>query len=234
MSECEELAFSTDVRVHGNNKGLCVLPDMTHRFMVPLKLEILELTGPKDAKVEQPAKEIICRVFSGNVELCNLAQPYFRDNNVIDLTPYIGFVERNGRISIDLQNKDKTSREFRVITRYVFSYGDIIHQECNINFENIIENITRSGRCSKLSIAFNLPVKSISMMTTSCCLEGTWIESFTAEGSGDPEEVFTFDFVNEQSEYIDDLKYMALKVDGPEEGPVLCAYITAWGYPHVK
>lgn len=234
MSELEDkLILSTDIRVAGNNKATCHVPDMTHRFMVPNKIEVLELTGPKDHKQEQPAKDIVCRVFSG-IELCNLAQPYFQENNVIDLTPYFGFVERNGRLSIDIQNKDKSHREFRFITHYTFSYGDIIHQECNVNFENVISNITQAGRCSKLSVTFNRAVDSLSFMTTSRCLTGDWIESFSAEVSGETDEVFVFDFVNDLQDYIDDLKYMTLKVACPEEGPILNAYITAWGFPHVK
>lgn len=234
MSETEgRLIFSTDIRVANNNRTTCHVPDMTHRFMVPQKLEILELTGPKDNKEEQPVKDIICRVFSG-IELCNLAQPFFQENNVIDLAPYFGFVERNGRLYVEIQNKDKISREFRVVTYYTFSYGDIIHQECNVNFENVISNITQAGRCSKLAVTFNRAVDSLSFMTTSRCLEGDWIESFSAEVSGDPDEVFVFNFVNDLQDYIDDLKYMTLKVNAPEDGPILNAYITAWGYPHTS
>lgn len=235
MSEIETqtMIFSTDVRVSGNNKVLCSVPDMTHKFMVPHKIDVLELTGSKDDKKEQPAKDIICRVFSGT-ELCTLAQPYFQENNVIDLTPYIGFVERNGRLSIDIQNKDKSHREFRFITHYMFSYGDIIHQECNVNFENVISNITQSGRCTKLSITFNRAVDSLSFMTTSCCLSGDWIQSFSAEVSPKSDEVYVFDFINDLNDYIDELKYMTLKVSCSEEGPVLNAYITAWGFPHSK
>jgi len=234
MSEIEEkMIFSTDIRVQNNNKGTCVLPDMTSRCMVPTKIEVVELTGPRDSKEEKPAKDIICRVFSGT-ELCNLAQPYFQESNVIDLSTYSGFVERNGRVSVDITNKDKSIREFRFITHYGFSYGDVIFQECNVNFEEVINNISKAGRCTKLSLTFSRPVESLSFMTTSRCLEGEWIESFSAEVSGEQDEVFVFDFVNDLQDYGDNLKYMTLKVVCNEEGPILNAYISAWGFPYVK
>lgn len=230
------MVFATDIKVQQNNKETLRVPDMTLKCMVPYKLEFYEVTGPRDARTTIPAKDLICRIFAGG-ELCALGEPFFRESNQIDLTPYIGFIERHGRINIDMFNKDKTIREFRVVAHYMFSHGGVLYQERCTGFENVISNIAKAGRCTKLSITFSRVVDSVSFLTTSSCTTGDWIESFSADGSKDPDEVYLFDFVSpELSAYMDYFDYLSLKVkcDEPENGQILQAYITAWGFPHNK
>lgn len=230
-----QMVFTSDIKIQQGNKETLKLPDMTLKCMVPYKLEFYELTGPRDSKTTIPAKDLICRLFS-NTELCTLGEPYFKESHHVDLKPYIGFIERNGRVTLDMFNKDKTIREFRVVSHYMFSYGGVLFQERCTGFENVISNIYKLGRCTKLSITFNRVVESVSFLTTSSCTTGDWIESFSADGSNDPNEVYLFDFVSpELCSYMDYFDYLSLKVKCDDhENSILQAYITAWGFPHHK
>uniref|UniRef100_A0A6C0J5J5 Uncharacterized protein n=1 Tax=viral metagenome TaxID=1070528 RepID=A0A6C0J5J5_9ZZZZ len=226
------MVLSTDANILINNRNTIDIPDMTKKFMVPSKLSIWMLSGPRDNKVLQPAKDIIVRIFCGT-ELFILAEPYFQESNVIELDAYSGLVERNGRMKVEIINKHKESTEFRIITDYTSSYGGIIHQERNSSFDDIMDHIDRAGKCTKLTLTFNKQITSLSFLVTSCCLEGKWIESFKADIEEDNENnVYTFDFINDLSNYADYLKYLKLNITDNKEQPILMAYVTAWGYPH--
>lgn len=229
------MIFTTDVKVQQNNKETIRLPDMTLKFMVPSVIEIAELTGGRDAKRTVPARDIICRVFSGT-EICSMGEPFFQGSNTIDLDPYRGFIEKNGRVSIDLSNKDKTIREFRITTKYVPSYGGCLMQERFTAFDAVVPSIAKLGRCTKLTLSFNKPIESLSFLTISSCIEGDWIESFSADVEGQLDEVFVFDFISpDLSAYMDYFDSLSLKVKPVvEEGSVLMAYVTAYGFPHVS
>jgi hypothetical protein len=236
--ENEKLVFTTDVLVKYNNRTMLSLPDMTKKFMIPYKVEIYELSGPKDNKTLTKAKDIICR-FMTRHELFKLCEPYFTNNHVVDMEKYIGDIENYGRLNVELSNKGDGVREFRFISHYRFSQGGIIFQERNVVFDKFMEEISKAGRCSKISLSFNRPIKKIFCLTTSCCVEGDWIESFSVENDSenpsdeDDEMVYEFDFLDSLSDYIDYLNFLKLKVEyDTEDKEILNAYITAYGFPN--
>lgn len=229
------MIFTTDLHITSNNVMDINLPDMTRKNMVPWKLTINQMNGPKDDKTESPARDIICRVFS-SVEIVNLSEAFFRVENVIDLSPYFGFIERYGRLRVNINNRHKEPRSFRIITEYKSSMGGLLYQERANTFENIMDNISKLGYCTKLTLCFNKPLQELSFLTTSTCQQGNWIDSFGTDTSTDEDQVYLFDFTSDDlKEYADDLQYLKLNaLATTEDNTPLLAYVMAWGFPNVR
>ena len=217
------------------NKPLeLVLPDVTYRHMVPHRITIVQVSGPTDKQVEEPARGIQCRVIA-NTELMNLSEPYFQNNNVISLTDNWAQVRSYGRIKVTLTSKNKDVRRYRVYSEYKQTYGGVLYEDKVDKFDNVLTTIHDRGRCSRINITCSKALKSLDFVTTFCCVEGDWIESFGASVDSDPSTIYSFDFTQgDLKEYVDLLKYMQLQITGSGSDDDLYVYITASGFPHVK
>jgi hypothetical protein len=215
------------------NKMLDVpLPDVTDRHMVPYKITLVQLSGSADKQTEEPARGLLCKVVT-NMELMNLSEPFFQTNNVISLADNWAQVRTYGRVKLSLTSKTKEVRRFRIYTEYKHTYGGVLYEDKVDKFDNVLSTIHERGRCSRINITCPKPLKSLDFVTTFCCVEGEWIESFGASIDTDPTTTYSFDFTQgDLKEYTDQLKYMQLQITGSDDD--LYVYITAYGFPHVK
>lgn len=228
------MKFYTDFTITASNNLEVNLPDMTHKFMVPHRITIVQLKGSRDDKSEENVKDVQCRVFTGSTELCNLSEVYFQLDNVIDLDKFWGMIERIGRIRLHVMNKSRDPRDFRVYTEYRSCKGGVIYQEKTDRFDNVIENVVKAGRCTMLNMTFDKKLSSLEFLTTSSCVDGDWIESIGADidENSKVDEVYSFDFTDDElNKYIDELKYIKLQVRASEDVSVN-AYVSAYGFLH--
>ncbi len=207
------------------------LPDVTDRHMVPIRITIFQLCGPNDKQTEEPARGLICRVMT-NSEIMQLSEPYFQTNHVINLSDNWAQVRAHGRVKLVLTSKTKDVRRFRIYSEYKHTYGGVLYEDKVDKFDTILTTIHERGRCSRINITCPKPLKSLDFVTTVCCVEGNWIESFGASVDPDPATVYSFDFTQgDLKEYVDHLKYMQLQITGAGGDEDLYVYITAYGFP---
>lgn len=229
------MKFQTECTVIANNNMDVVLPDMTSRWLIPARITIHQLTGPKGSKVEEHPYDISCRVYAGSSELVTLNEPFFQHDNELDFEPYWGIIEKSGRVKVNINNKVREPRDFRIVTEYVESNGAVIYQERTDNFDTIVEHIAAKGRCSMITISFDKHIEELSFLTTSTCTVGNWIESFSAGVSGEEElrHLFVFDFRDDDMvAYGKNLKYLKLRVKPKLASDNVRAYVTAYGFPN--
>ena len=210
------------------------LPDLTDRYMVPYIITLVQLSGPVDKQTEEPAKGITCKV-SSNVELLSVAEPYFQTSNVLSLVDNWASVRNYGRIKLSLNSKTKEPRRFRIYSEYKPCGGGVIYEEKIDKFDTVLQTIHERGRCSRITISCPKVLKSLDFVTTVCCVEGSWIDSFGATTETDTSTVYTFDFTEgDLKEYTDLLKYMQLQIAFAGSDDDMYVYITAYGFPHAK
>jgi hypothetical protein len=210
------------------------LPDMTHKYQVPYKITVMQLSGPQDNLTEEPAKSITCKV-AASAELLNLGEPYFQLNHVINLEDNWAQVRASGRVKVTLTSKQKEVRRFRVYADYRECFGGVIYEDKVDKFDSILSTIHERGRCSKLTITCPKPLKSLDFVTTFSCTEGDWIDSFGANVESDPSTVYSFDFTSgDLKDYVDYLKYLQLQVAGFNPTEDIFIYVTAYGFPNSK
>ena len=227
------MKFMSECTLQGNKPLDLSLPDITDRHMVPHRITIMQVVGPVDKQTEEPARGLMCRV-SANVDIMNLAEPYFQTNHVISLSDNWAQVRAYGRVKLSLTSKTKDVRRFRVYTEYKHTFGGVLYEDKVDKFDTVLSTIYERGRCSRITITCTKPLKSLDFVTTACCVEGDWIESFGASLESDPSTVYTFDFTQgDLKEYADQLKFMQLQItcQGDED---MFAYITAYGFPHSR
>jgi hypothetical protein len=228
------MKFMSECTLQCNKPLELALPDVTYRHMVPHRITIVQVSGPTDKQVEEPARGIQCRIIA-NTELMNLSEPYFQNNNVISLTDNWAQVRSYGRIKLTLTSKNKDVRRYRVYSEYKETYGGVLYEDKVDKFDNVLTTIHERGRCSRINITCSKALKSLDFVTTFCCVEGDWIESFGASIDSDPSTIYSFDFTQgDLKEYVDLLKYMQLQITGSGSDDDLYVYITASGFPHIK
>lgn len=210
------------------------LPDVTDRHMVPVRITLVQLCGPNDKQTEEPARGITCRVLT-NSEIIQLSEPYFQTNNVINLSENWAQVRTYGRVKLSLTSKTKDVRRFRIYSEYKHTYGGVLYEDKVDKFDTVLSTIHERGRCSRINITCPKPLKSLDFVTTVCCVEGEWIESFGASTDPDPSTVYSFDFTQgDLKEYVDQLKYMQLQITSMGSEDDMYVYITAYGFPHIR
>ena len=230
------MRFANRCRLTSGKQILVKCPNLTSRSYVPSKLEIVETHGD----TETPTKNILCRVTTGNVETCNYAEPFFHLQNTIDLGPCMTYVLKNGQVDLLITNKGKDVKNLVVYTDYIESPGSVIYNEKIDHFENVLENIYNSGRCTKLILSFNRAVEELKCATLSECVDcpDEWIAPFNIdidEEAGD-DAVYALEFTGELSDYPRFMNYMQLNViDSADEETrrqePLYMYVVAYGYP---
>jgi hypothetical protein len=210
------------------------LPDVTDRHMVPFRITVVQLSGPADKQTEEPARGITCRVLT-NTDIMQLAEPFFQTSNVINLTDHWAQVRNHGRVKLNLTSKTKEVRRFRIYSEYKQTYGGVLFEDKVDKFDTVLSTIHERGRCSRINITCPKPLKSLDFVTTVCCVEGDWIESFGASLDSDPATVYSFDFTQgDLKEYVDLLKYMQLQISAMGGDDDFYVYITAYGFPHAS
>jgi hypothetical protein len=210
------------------------LPDVTDRQMVPFRITVVQLTGPADKQTEEPARGITCRVLT-NTDIMQLAEPFFQTSHVINLTDHWAQVRNHGRVKLNLTSKTKEVRRFRIYSEYKQTYGGVLFEDKVDKFDTVLSTIHERGRCSRINITCPKPLKSLDFVTTVCCVEGDWIESFGASLDSDPATVYSFDFTQgDLKEYVDLLKYMQLQISAMGGDDDFYVYITAYGFPHAS
>jgi len=228
------MKFSSECTLQCNKLLDLQLPDMTDRHMAPYKITFVQLSGPVDNSVETPARSITCRLTT-STEIINLNEPYFQSSNMIDLTDYWAAVRSYGRVKLSLTSKTKEVRRFRIYSEYKPCYGGILYEDKIDKFDTVLQTIHERGRCSRITITCSKPLKSLDFVTTISCIEGSWIESFSATTDPDPKTIYNFDFTNgDLKEYTDSLKYMQLQISTGATDEDVSVYITAFGFPHLK
>lgn len=227
------MKFHTECTITANANMDVLLPDMTSMWKVPSHIKVYQMSGPKGEKVEEQPRDVAVRLFSGTTELLSYNEPFFQTENEIDLEPFWGMIEKSGRLKVTIINKMREPRDFRLVTTYSDSMGSVIYQERTDNFDSIMESIVSKGRCSVLNISFDKPVEALSFLTTSTCIEGNWISSFSATVNEEEEhQQFVFNFTDEEmSEYSGFLKYLKLSVKAKNPNDNIRAYVTAYGFP---
>lgn len=228
------MKFSSECTLQCNKLLELQLPDMTERHMAPHKITIMQLSGPSDAHCEIAAKGITCRVTT-STEIINLNEPFFQSSNILDLTDYWASVRSYGRVKLSLTSKTKEVRKFRIYSEYKTCYGGLLYEDKIDKFDTVLQTIHERGKCSRINITCSKPLKSLDFVTTISCIEGSWIESFSATTDPDPKTVYSFDFTTvELKDYVDSLKYMQLQISATGSDEDVSVYISAFGFPHVK
>lgn len=141
----------------GPNKDVLIsFPNLTDRYMVPHTVTFTELQKHS----EVVATKIVAVIKVGVSNLMSRREPYFHLNNVIELNDIMHSINEGTEFSVHLTNKDSepTARTFKVTVKYIKSYGDIIFENTYNDYDNVMEEVKNSGRCTKLILTFTRPV----------------------------------------------------------------------------
>jgi hypothetical protein len=222
------------LKLIAGKQGQIFCPDLTCQQLVPCKITIMEQCDG----VERPARDILCKINSGSGgELFNSSEAYFHITHEFDLTPCMYTVVKTGKVDITITSRSKELKHISIYTDYVESYGSIIYQEKVDHFEDVLRNVSKCGRCSKLILSFNRPVKDIHCLATAECLDkpDDWISSFDIVVSQE-DTSYSLDCAGEQ--YAKYLDFMQLQIsDGASEevrrSEPLVLYIVAYGFPRL-
>jgi len=143
----------------GPNKDVTInYPNLTDRYMVPHRVTFTEI----GKESEKNAQEIVAVIKVGASNLISRREPYFQLNNVIELNDIMNSINEGTDFSVCLTNKDNepTARTFKITVEYRKSYGDIIFENSYNDYDNVMSEIKKSGRCTKLILTFNRPIKN--------------------------------------------------------------------------
>lgn len=224
----------TRVKMPSNKQQITVLcPDLTAQQLVPSKIVITESSGSE----EVPVKDIACKVVGGGTELYNYAESYFHIGNELDLSPCMYAIEKSGKVELQITNRSRDVKNLAVYTEYIHSLGGIIYQDRLDHFEDVLKNIHKSGRCTKLILSFSRSVDDIQFATTAECVDqpDSWISSFNIITEPGDDDIYALDCAGEMyAKYFD---FMQLQViDGATEEvrrlEPLNLYVLAYGFPH--
>ncbi len=209
-------------------------PDLTSQQLVPCKITVNELSDGE----ERPAKDILCKISSGSGELFNSSEAYFNITNEFDLNPCMYTVERTGKVDVVLTSRSKEVKTLTIYTDYAESLGTVIYQEKIDHFEDVLKNVSKCGRCTKLILSFNRAVKEIQCVVTAECVDqpDLWISSFDIVVDQEDSAIYALDCAGEQ--YAKYLDFMQLQIsDGASEevrrSDPLILYVVAYGFPRL-
>lgn len=209
-------------------------PDLTSQQLVPCKITINEIVDGG----ERPAKDVLCKIGSGSGELFNSSEAYFNITNEFDLNPCMYSVEKTGKVDVTITNRSKDVKNLTIQTDYTDSLGAIIYQEKVDHFEDVLRNISKCGRCTKLILSFNRAVKEIQCVVTAECTDQAdrWISSFDIVVDKDDDAIYALDCASEQ--YAKYLDFIQLQIsDGASEevrrSDPLILYVVAYGFPRL-
>lgn len=230
------MKFASRCKLTASGQETVTCPDLTSKRLIPTKCTLMEY---RDGE-EKPLKDVLCRANAGGVEVYNHSEAYFHLSNELDFHTCLNYVQRNGRLSLNITNRSREVKNVVVYTEYEPNEGSVIYSDKLDHFESVLPAVHQSGRCNRLVLSFNRPIKALQCATTAECLDGSdqWISSFdiTVEEGEDPTYVLEFTEESGLEEYQDYLNYLQLKVvDGADEDTQrhspLVLYVLAYGFP---
>ena len=207
-------------------------PDLTSQKLVPCKITINEICDGH----EKPAKDIQCRINSGNGEIFNISEAYFNITHEFDLNQCMYVVEKTGKVDIGLINRSKELKNLAIYTDYSESIGAIIYQDKIDHFEDVFKNVSKCGRCTKLIFSFNRAVKEIQCVVTAECVDqpSNWINSFDIVVDPEDSAIYALDCAGEQYARYMDFIQLQIKDGASDEirrSDPLILYVIAYGFP---
>lgn len=209
------------------------LPDFTDRFLIPSKITLNSVVSQGEKVVRTPVKDIVCKV-TGSAELFFLKESYFQYSHIIDLSDKHSLLSDGHSIKLLLQRSTQEASPVTVEidVEYTSTEGVIIFQNTYDTFEKVMEDIFDAGRCTKLMLSFNRPLKG-TQMTPSFEVRDSENEWITGLELGDTNEdkSYVIDFTDpELVQYPRYLNYLNLKVDYNNDTEPLKLYVLAYGF----
>jgi len=213
-----------------------ICPTLTEQLLIPHKLTFTEGVGDN----EVPVKDIHCRVTGSGTELVNHTEAYFFITNEVPLDSSRLTVERSGRVDVLLTNRAQNPKVITMYTDYVESIGSIIYQDKTDRFDELLRNIAKAGRPTRLVFGFSRPVKSITCSTTVDCESATgdgeddgWIQPFKIEPAESDSGCgpFALDCAHEKyGRYLEYMQLIPQPASMAEGLPPLQIYLLAYGF----
>ena len=233
------MKFVTECLLPAGKSNQTTLPNLTKKCQIPIKIIITE----RVSGVEVPISGILCRVHGGGTEIGNLGEPTFKLSNEIDLSPYLGMVEKTGQVSVTLTNRSSDPKHVKIYAEYTSSYGGVLLEEKIDHFETLLRDIQSKGFCTKLVLSFSHPLQSLEFANVAECLDGSenWIQSINVPIDDEldvEDQIYVIDFTTPDlgSDYSENLNFMGLraqtKTTNEEHQPTLYLYVTAYGFPY--
>ncbi len=232
------MKFVTDCVLSAGKVAELKSPNLAKYCKIPNKVTI---SVYDDNDREVPATGIQCRIYSGGTEIIHWSEPSFRMTNEIDLSPFIGIIERLGTLKISLTNRTTNPLKIRVYTDYIHSYGSLLVEDKLDHFDNVLNDIYNKGYCTRIVLSFNKPIESLQFASVATCLEGgdSWVHSFNVPASSDPEAFYNIDLTSEELGplYSDNLNFLEIraqpKKSAGDDRSVFYMYVMAYGFPRL-
>lgn len=232
------MRFVTTCLLPAGKTNTINFPNLTKQSKVPCKITITDIQGGE----EVPVNGILCRIHAGGSEVGNYGEPTFRLTNELDLSAYRGVVERSGRVSVTVTNRELDVKRLKFYTEYEQSQGGVLIEEKVDHFENVLNDIYNKGFCTRLVIAFNKQIEALEFASVAECENsagGQWIEPLSIPIDDEldvDDQVYTIDLTGPDLGplYSENLNFLELRVipkktEGDREQ--LYMYITAYGFP---
>ena len=235
----EPMKFATDCQLSAGKIAEIKCPNLARYYRIPNRVTI---SCFEDEEV--PASGLQCRVYAGNTEIIHWAEPSFRLTNELDLSPFIGIVEKTGALKVSITNRSTDTKKLRVYTDYIPSYGSVLLEEKVDHFENVLNEIYNKGYCTRIVLSFNKPLESLEFAGVASCLEGSehWIQPLnvpvdTADNDGnDGDQVYNIDLTVEGlgAIYSENLNFLELRAKAKrtdDDRSIFYMYVMAYGFP---
>jgi len=219
------MKFTSKCKITAGKSEILEFPNMSKALMIPMRVVIFE--GQATA-----CKEILCKIVSGSTELVNLAEPYFVQSNLIDLSDHMNAVKRGCDLIVSLTNKSRDVKQYTVEVEYEKSFGAIIYQQKTDKFDRILKDIHLLGTCTRLVLSFNRPIKELQLRTLTECDGNDWISPLEVTVNEETPG-YTIEFTDDLSLFAQNLNFMQLVVgDSTNDNQVepLQVYVLAYGY----
>ena len=220
------------------------LPNFSYnRSLVPMELNFYEL-GERGNKAA--AKNISVAVQCGNATQFVHQPAYFQLSNTIELSDHRHIVAEGTNVSVLLTNNSSDHKHYQVAVKYTESDGNIIFQNSYTDFTNVLSDVHKAGRCTRLMLNFNRPVKGGEMIPTVNRVkseqdEDDWIVALELGNTED--NSYMIDLTDSELRiYSEYLNFMSLVLPEPENQPdedddeeeheELKLYVVAYGFPN--
>lgn len=230
------MKFTVTTRIGPNKLGTVQTPSMLHsHHLIPESVRIeLEQTGERP-----PARDIQCKILTGNTELENNQEAFFNVSDGVNLSNHYKALQRVGDLTLHITNRMNEPRVFRVSVEYTKCEGVLMHQERYDNFDKVFTNAATVGYCTRLVLSFNKQVPKIQIRPLAECDPGetqfTWLsvqdiepcDTIDPDAGGRSVFVIADEDMEQLASY---MEYLELVVD-PAIKENLQLYVLAYGFP---
>jgi hypothetical protein len=225
------MRFTSKCKIAAGRTEQLEFPNMTKNTLVPMHVSIFDSTTQSE-----PAKEIICRVLTGNTEIGCYTEPYFVKTHTMALEDNKSVILRGGDLALALTNKSREVKQYTIYVDYEKSFGAIIYQQKTDKFDRILKDIRAVGICTRLEISFNRKIKELQLRTLTECDAKEWITPLVITVD-EEDPVYTVDFSTDDflvfAENLNFLQFMVAELPGDHEEP-LQMYVLAYGFATKK